>query len=101
MQKYDITNLRTLAVIVRGTDAEIRENTLDDYLKSSRIVRENSIEQIIIQTDQRQVRNIFMERFDCQCRFMDELPDTEGSVCMHFVPDAIKKDEWALTCLLW
>lgn len=77
---------RTLAVFYRGTDKG-SEATLADPIQYVRLARRllgnRQVERILIQTDQRQVRDLFMSQFPDQCTFFSELPVTDGKNGIH------------------
>ena len=96
--KYNLRSKRSLAVLYRGTDREIIEDSLNTYIQTcQRKISENQIDQVIIQTEQIQIRERFMSEFDGKCIFITELPGTKGDLAMHFEPSFITdKKLWTL-----
>jgi hypothetical protein len=78
---------RSIAIIYRGTDksSEVRLAAVEDYIRvANEILRKRAADfEIIVQTDQEQVRNQILTSFDGRCRFFKELPVTRGSTAIH------------------
>tara|TARA_B100002052_G_scaffold239047_1_gene222990 strand:- start:637 stop:1302 length:666 start_codon:yes stop_codon:yes gene_type:complete len=101
LEKYSIRSKKTVAVCYRGTDkhVEIKQDPLEYYCSCvSRLIDSLKAEQLIVQTDQLQVRSYFCDKFGLDfCSFIEELPCTSGSVVMHLQHDiSLDKDVWAI-----
>ena len=96
--KYKIKSKKTLVVCYRGTDREIKEDSDEKYIELAKdIFIKNNIEQLIIQTEQIQIRQLFKNIFGDRCIWIEELPGTMGSVAMHFEKQKENgKDEWSM-----
>jgi hypothetical protein len=86
VDKYLIRPDVTATVYIRGTDkhTEVAPTDLSTYF----VIVDNlfagaEIQKVIIQTDQRQYRDAFVERYGLRCEYLRELPVTEGSVVLH------------------
>src|SRR5579872_4910028 len=82
VEKYGITPSRTLAVCYRGTD-KYKEVPLVDVkryitLVDSIMSAHSDLNRILIQTDQRQVRDVLVDTFKTQAFYIDEMPVTDG-----------------------
>lgn len=101
--KYNISRSRTLVVCYRGTDkfTELQQDPVSLYIETAKhLIKELAIEQLIIQTDQVQVRTLFQNLFGEQCIFIEELPATDGQVVLHEqLAGSIDRDTWALNLL--
>jgi hypothetical protein len=101
--KYKLTARRTVVTCYRGTDKKIEvvPDPLDMYIAATRkMMAETDAEQILIQTDQTQVRDEFRRIFGGSCIFIEELPTTEGSVVMHLTNDKLPdRDAWTMDLL--
>lgn len=86
LKKYKINPSETIAVCYRGTDKsrEVKLATPEAYLKTAKqILKQNPNFKILIQTDQKQVRDLFLHHFQDQCIFFEEMPVTEGKRVLH------------------
>ena len=85
--KIDVS--KTIAVVYRGTDKN-REVVLanpDDYIAITRkLLKEKPDHRILIQTDQTQVRDKFLNCFGQACFFLPELPSTTSGTPIHSLP---------------
>jgi len=88
IKKYAINTKKTIAVCYRGTDKgkevdiaspELYVSVVKKILKKRRY-RDH---RVFIQTDQEQVRDMFIEHFGDNCFFIDELPVTAASKVIH------------------
>ena len=86
IEKYQIDFSKTIAVCYRGTDKFV-EVTLADpqlYLQmAEELLKEDPDRRILIQTDQEQVRDLFVDRFKNKCFFLEEMPATKGDIAIH------------------
>jgi len=85
-EKYKIDYENLIGVCYRGTDKfrEISPVDMDVYLsQAEELLNRNVKSKILIQTDQLQVRNAFIEKFKDRCFFLDEMPVTETQTVMH------------------
>lgn len=96
--KYKIRSKRTLVVCYRGTDREIKEDSDEKYIEAVKnFFKNDDIDQIIIQTEQIQIRQLFKDIFGECCIWIEELPGTLGSVAMHFEKQNQNgKDAWSI-----
>jgi len=81
-----ISSTPTISVYYRGTDKflEVDPTPLEDYYD----VVDQHLEQrpqleILIQTDQEQVLNSFLDRYGRKAKYIKELPVSRGSVAIH------------------
>lgn len=102
-QQYALTKLRTLVACYRGTDKQLEHaaDPLDAYIeKAKQLVEQHNLEQVIIQTDQEQVRRVFSDNFGATCRYIKELPATHGSTVLHYALSAeYDREAWTLDLL--
>jgi hypothetical protein len=92
-EKYQIISDETIALNYRGTDkhTEIKIWPPEDYWSELQpLIDANPNCRILIQTDQRQVREYFVEKLGSRCFFFDELPVTEGDLGIHKILDTSK-----------
>ena len=88
IKKYDINPKKTIAVCYRGTD-KVREVDIaepDLYVSVVKKILKNKKyrdHKVFIQTDQAQVRDMFIEHFGDNCFFIDEMPVTASSKVIH------------------
>jgi hypothetical protein len=87
IEKYAISPDHTIAVCYRGTDkhTEITPTPLSqyfDYVDQEIAKTQNS--RVLIQTDQLQVRDLFLARYKQNCSFINELPATSGNTVLHY-----------------
>lgn len=86
VEKYRIDTGNTIAIHYRGTD-KYRETRLadpNDYLAAAEdALNENPDSRILIQTDQHQVRELFLRHFRDRCFYLEELPAVTGRRPVH------------------
>lgn len=89
LSKYRITDLPTVSVCYRGTDkhTEIKPTSLDVYFRNV----DEQLEiykdaEVLIQTDQEQVREEFLNRYGSKCKYILELPASRGEIVIHKDP---------------
>ena len=85
-EKYRISSAPTIAVCYRGTDkwAEVAPTPISDYFNA--VNKQLTIypgAEVLIQTDQAQVRDQFMMEYGSHCKFIEELPVTRGKRVLH------------------
>ncbi len=76
----------TIAVLYRGTDksTEVRLVPPQAYLvQAIELLRLNPEFTVLIQTDQKQVRDLFVKEFGQRCRFIADMPVTAGTKVLH------------------
>lgn len=86
IQKYRIIPEKTIAVIYRGTDKykEVKLAEPELYLKKAEaVLKQNPDFRVLIQTDQEQVRDLFVNRFRDKCFFIEEMPVTKSQEVLH------------------
>lgn len=103
VRRYRITSKRTLVVCYRGTDksSELQQDPLSKYLATTqKLVKDCDIDQVLIQTDQQQVRDLFLKTFSGYCVVIEELPVTRGQVVMHaHLAGQVDIEAWTLNLL--
>ena len=103
LRRYQITRKRTLVVCYRGTDkgCELKQDPVSMYLETAQqIVQEGDIDQVLIQTNQQQVRDLFVRTFAGYCVLIEELPVTSGQVVMHaHLAGQVDIEAWTLNLL--
>jgi hypothetical protein len=80
-EKYHFDPTRTIGVCYRGTDkgTEVRLAQPRKYLELARqLLQRHPDHRILIQTDQAQVRDLFVREFGSACWYLDEMPVTQG-----------------------
>ena len=85
-QKYKILDCNTTTVCYRGTDkyTEIAPTPLYKYFgRIDEILANEEDWQIIIQTDQKQILDLFSKRYGEKCIHIEELPVTTGKKAIH------------------
>jgi hypothetical protein len=86
IQKYKILDRNTITVCYRGTDkyTEITPTPLFKYFDRIEEILANEEDwQIIIQTDQKQILDLFSKRYGEKCIRIEELPVTTGKKAIH------------------
>jgi hypothetical protein len=81
-----ISKAPTLCVYYRGTDKykEVPTVSLSKYYNIvDRLLEITPNAEVLIQTDQAQVREAFVSRYGGRCKFIPELPVTRGSKAIH------------------
>lgn len=93
--KYGIDPDNTIGLCIRGTDKWIETGIVSPayYLQEAkRLLGSDSKLRLLVQTDQKQLRDYFMyDDFQNRAFFLEELPATEGTVVMHKVSESEKK----------
>jgi hypothetical protein len=79
---------RSIAVFYRGTDKSVdgvKFAPVDEYIRAANEILQKSPAhlEIIVQTDQEQVRDTILAHFGQRCRFFKDLPVTRGSAGIH------------------
>ena len=85
-KEYKIAELNTIAVCYRGTDKfkEVPPTPLSKYFDTiEELIEKEENWQVLIQTDQKQVCEIFLERYREKCIYIKELPVTTGRIVIH------------------
>jgi hypothetical protein len=81
-----IQPLRSLALVYRGTDkgTEVTLAPVDAYIAAARsILARHPDLDVVVQTDQAQVRKAVAAAFGARCRFFAALPVTHGDTAIH------------------
>jgi hypothetical protein len=97
VQNYDIDYSKTIVVFYRGTDKGYEAKLIDPkyYLKEAeKILNRNPDFKILIQTDQKQVRDLLSNYFQKNCFFLEEMPVTSGKTALHLQDLNISKFEF-------
>lgn len=84
--KYQIDFSKTISVCIRGTDksVEVKPVPVQDYLDAiNHILVKNPTFRVLIQTDQKQIRDFLIDSIGDRVFFIDELPVTETSIVIH------------------
>jgi hypothetical protein len=85
-EKYNFNWQKTIAVQYRGTDKYL-ECKLVDPLEYIKLVEEIIVDKpdyrVMIQTDQKQVLDLFLDKFGSRCFYFTEMPQTESKLVMH------------------
>jgi hypothetical protein len=78
---------RSIAICYRGTDKsiEVKLAPVGEYIQVATDILQKSAAdlEIIVQTDQEQIRNAILAHFGQRCRFFKDLPVTRGSIAIH------------------
>lgn len=85
-RKYRISSAPTVLVCYRGTDkyTEIQPTPIAAYYEQlDRVLGAVPMAEILIQTDQAQIRDAFLQRYGTSCKFICELPVTRGKIVLH------------------
>ena len=105
LQKYRIDPRKMIAVIYRGTDKhkEVETAPVEKYIKlASKLLRKHRDHRILIQTDQSQVRDLFMSNFGSHCFYFPEIPVSESVHPVHQMSEeamGMHKTKFAKTLL--
>lgn len=97
IQKYNVNLETTLAVCIRGTDKskEIKLASTQTWIdKTKEYLNKYSIDRILIQTDETEVKDTFQREFGEKCFFFEELETTSTKVVMHHVYADTQKTEF-------
>jgi len=84
--KYKINLEQTIAVVYRGTDkyTEVQVSDVQSYLDLARhLLKKHSDHRLVIQTDQLQVRDLFLQKFGERCVAFNEMPVNSGAIAVH------------------
>lgn len=79
-------DLRYLGVSIRGTDKAEEVFPVDSsvYLETARgFLDAGRVDRVFVQTDQAQVRSLFLRELAGRCDVVERLPVTEGGVAIH------------------
>lgn len=90
VEKYKFDPTKTIAVVYRGTDKyqEVMLASPQLYLdKAEALLKQNTNFKILIQTDQKQVRDLFVNHFKEKCLTFEEMSVTEGSTGLHLLDE--------------
>ena len=85
-QKYNFDPDNTIGVLYRGTDKYLEREPVGINLfidKTKEILSYNSSLRIMIQTDQKQIKDMFMDIFPNNCFFIEELSHVSNNVVPH------------------
>ena len=85
-RKYRISSTPTVLVCYRGTDkhTEITPTPVDQYYQQlDAVLGSIPSAEVLIQTDQAQIRDGFLQRYGPVCKFIQELPVTRGNTVLH------------------
>lgn len=86
IKKYNINLEKTVAVCYRGTDkfVEVKLSDPRNYVAcAENLLRLIPGARILIQTDQKQVRDLFTSYFGNHCFYLEEMPVNEGNLAVH------------------
>ncbi|HEY9613465.1 FkbM family methyltransferase [Allocoleopsis sp.] len=86
VKKYQIDLSKTIAVCYRGTDkhTEVKLGNPHAYLElAEKLLQQNPEHKILIQTDQEQVRDLFVNYFHERCFFFEEMPVAREGRALH------------------
>jgi hypothetical protein len=95
MQKYAINPEKTSIVCYRGTDKsrEVPPVPAEEYLlEAEDILEQHPGFRVLVQTDQKQIRDHLLESLGEKAFAVDELPVTEGDAAIHFCLDHGRQD---------
>jgi len=95
--KYQIDLSKTIAVCYRGTDkyTEVLLAAPNAYLNlAEKLLQQHPERKILIQTDQKQVRDLFVNYFNERCFFFEEMPVTGGGRVLHANPNLLEVDKF-------
>lgn len=87
--KYINPKCRYAGICIRGTDKniEILQTDSSIYIATAdKLLAENLIDRIYIQTDQSQIQNLFKQYYKNICDSIDEIPTTNGNIVIHKAP---------------
>ena len=93
-RKYAIDPARTIGFWYRGTDKAIEVSTINvgPYFKKLRnALQAHPDYRVLVQTDQRQVRDRTLMEFGEKAFFIEELPVTDSSTGFHLLTEAERK----------
>jgi hypothetical protein len=81
-----ICSVPTISVYYRGTDKhiEVKPTPIPVYFNTvNKLLAANPGAEILIQTDQAQVRELFVREYGHSCKYIKELPVTKGTAAIH------------------
>lgn len=100
IKKYEIDLSKILTVNYRGTDKvkEVSSTPVDDWvsLTKTKLATLHPATRVLIQTDQKQVRDRFIEEFKGKVLYFEELPVTLGTKVIHEILEIDKRDSFAI-----
>lgn len=100
INNYEIDLSKLLTVNYRGTDKaqEITPTPVEKWiaLTKTKLSRLNPATRVLIQTDQKQVRDQFIEEFKGRAFFFEELPVTVSTTVIHETLDIDKRENFAI-----
>jgi len=85
-RRYSIDPAKTIAVVYRGTDkgTEVMLASPEAFLSKTRqLVDENPGHRVWIQTDEEDVRNLFVHELGDRCFYLNEMPVSNNGVVVH------------------
>ncbi len=86
VERYDIEPAKMIAVCYRGTDKykECKLASPELYLsEAKRLLVRNPDHRVLIQTDDKEVRNLFVDSLGAKCFFFREMPVSGGTTPVH------------------
>lgn len=95
---YSLDASKLIAVWCRRTDkaTEVRQNTLTKYLKVTRkLARKYPTHQILLQTDDSHVQELFANEFGQRVTWFAELPTTASATVMHKLVAVAEREDFA------
>jgi hypothetical protein len=93
IKKNNIDFNKTIGVLYRGTDKYTETDIPDPMLfvsKVESILNEHPDYKIFLQTDQQQVKDLFLQKFNEKCFFNEEIPTTTTLTAIHSLPNINK-----------
>ena len=90
IEKYSISPDQTIAIYYRGTDKakEVAPTPLEDYFAAiDSLLFEIPSAKLLIQTDEFDMRQAFVEKYPGRCTYIAELPVTRKLIGIHYDPD--------------
>lgn len=101
---YNICFEETIVVYYRGTDKQIEVDCADPshYLAATENILKTAPEsRILIQTDQQQVRDMYLKHFGHRCFYFHELPVTKSNTGIHvsLAESRVKSHDFAMLFL--
>jgi len=103
IKNYKIDLSKTLAVNYRGTDKwkEVAPTSVEKWvsLTKTKLATLHPATRVLIQTDQSQVLDRFIDEFKERAFYFKEMPNTEGSKPIHEILDIDKRDDFSINLL--
>lgn len=100
IKKYEIDLSKILTVNYRGTDKvkEVSSTPVEDWISLTKykLATLHPTTRVLIQTDQKQVRDQFMEEFKGRVLCFEELPVTLGTKVIHEILEINKRESFAI-----